>query len=227
MHIGILQTGNTPEAFRDAVGDYDDLFKRLLRDQGFTLSSFKVIDSVFPAGVSSADGWLITGSRYGAYDDLPWIPRLEDFIRKARDAHVPMVGICFGHQIIAQALGGTVEKFSGGWSVGRQVYPIEGRDYALNAWHQDQVVGLPDGARVIGSTDFCANAALIYDNWAYTVQPHPEFERPVIEGLIAHRGPGLVPDALLAEAAEKTDVPTDNAALADRIGRFLREARHG
>ena len=68
---------------------------------------------MFPEGIHDADGWLITGSRHGAYEDHPWIPPLEEFIRDAYAAQVPLVGICFGHQIIAQAMGGKVEKYQG------------------------------------------------------------------------------------------------------------------
>jgi len=71
------------------------------------------------------------------------------------------VGICFGHQIIAQALGGHVEKFADGWAVGRQIYDWGDKTVALNAWHQDQVVALPDDAKVLASNNFCAAAALV------------------------------------------------------------------
>jgi GMP synthase-like glutamine amidotransferase len=223
MHIGILQTGHAADPIRAERGDYDDMFRHLLGGHGLTFTTWNVVDGEFPPGPEAAEGWLITGSRHGAYDDLPWIPRLEELIRAIRDAGRPLVGICFGHQIIAQALGGRVEKFAGGWSVGPQTYRIEGRDYRIAAWHQDQVVQVPPGARVVGESEFCRNAALVYDR-IYTVQPHPEYDAGTVAGLIAHRGRGTVPDALLDEAEAGLAAPMDSAVMADRIVRFLKEA---
>jgi GMP synthase-like glutamine amidotransferase len=116
MQIGILQTGQSPDALRDDAGDYPDMFERLLAGQGFTFRTWHVEAMDFPASVHDMDGWLITGSRHGAYEDHPFIAPLEAFIRDAYAAHVPMVGVCFGHQIIAQAMGGKVERYAGGWS---------------------------------------------------------------------------------------------------------------
>lgn len=222
MQIGILQTGESPDALRADMGDYPDFFERLLDGKGFTFRRYAVLRGELPASVNECDGWLITGSRFGAYEDHAWIPPLEDFIRASYEAHVPMVGICFGHQIIAQAMGGKVEKYQGGWSVGPTDYTIEGEDYTLNAWHQDQVVRKPEMAEVISSTDFCANAALLYDDRIFTVQPHPEFTREFAEGLITHRGPGLVPEPILAEATRKLDRPLSRDKMADRITNFFK-----
>lgn len=220
MQIGILQTGESPDALRDQ-GDYPDFFETLLADKGLTFRRWPVLRNDFPASVHDCDGWLITGSRFGAYEDHPWIPPLEDFIRAAYAAHVPVVGVCFGHQIIAQAMGGKVEKFKGGWSVGPTAYDFGDRTYTLNAWHQDQVTVKPEGAEVLASTDFCANAALLYDDRIFTVQPHPEFRREFVEGLIKFRGPGLVPDPILADATSRLDTATDSPAMADRIAQFF------
>jgi GMP synthase (glutamine-hydrolysing) len=155
MLIGILQTGLAPEQQMDAAGDYPDMFVRLLDGHGFTFKTWRVLDGEFPPDVHAADGWLITGSKFGAYEDHAWIPPLEDFIRASYAAHVPMVGICFGHQIIAQAMGGRVEKFTKGWAVGATDYDFGGTPVRLNAWHQDHVVAKPDAAQVVGSNDFC------------------------------------------------------------------------
>jgi GMP synthase-like glutamine amidotransferase len=221
MQIGILQTGESPDALRADMGDYPDFFETLLAGRGLTFRRWAVLRNDFPASVQDCDGWLITGSRFGAYEDHPWIPPLEDFIRTAYAQHVPVVGICFGHQIIAQAMGGKVEKYQGGWSVGPTEYDFGDRTYTLNAWHQDQVTRKPEAAEVIASTDFCENAALLYDDRMFTVQPHPEFRKEFVEGLIKFRGPGLVPDPVLKAATDRIDTPLDSPSMADRIATFF------
>jgi GMP synthase (glutamine-hydrolysing) len=225
MKIGILQTGHAPDEIQTQLGDYDDMFGRFLANEGFVFETFNVVDMDFPASVTTCDGWLITGSKHGAYEDHPFIAPLEQFIRDAQASDVPLVGICFGHQIIAQALGGQVAKFDGGWAVGRQTYQWGDDDIALNAWHQDQVVTLPRGAKVVASNDFCANAALVYAGQAFTVQPHPEFGDQMIDGLATLRGPGVVPDPLLAAAKSSMGQPNGNQKLAAMIGLFFRERR--
>lgn len=224
MHIGILQTGAAPDALRPDHGDYPDAFARLLAGEGFRFSTWRVEEMAFPPGIGAADGWLITGSRHGAYEDHAFIPPLEAFIREALAAGVPVVGICFGHQIMAQAMGGRVARHGGGWSVGPTRYEFAGETLTLNAWHRDQVVAAPPGAEVIAKNDFCAVAGLAYGQTGLSVQAHPEFTNAFVEGLMATRGPGLVPDDLMAAARARMAVPPDSPALARRIGDFFRAA---
>ena len=227
MKIGILVCGHAIDEVMKTHGDYGDWFQTLLAGKGFSFEVYNVVDMEFPTDVQGADGWLLTGSRHGAYEDHEFIPPLEDFVRKAYAAPVPMVGICFGHQVIAQALGGTVEKYSGGWAVGRQEYNFEGHGpVALNAWHQDQVMKLPKDARVIAGNDFCKNAGLVYGDRAYTVQPHPEFSNPVMAQYIdLRRDPAIYDPAMMARAAANTARPNDETLLAGEIAAFFNQPR--
>ncbi|WP_170782674.1 type 1 glutamine amidotransferase [Ruegeria lacuscaerulensis] len=225
MKIGILVTGHPPDELYGEFGTYDGMFRALLGGNGFTFETYNVVDGEFPASTAAAEGWVITGSRHGAYEDHPWIPPLEDLIRAIRDRGQPLIGVCFGHQIIAQALGGKVEKFQGGWAVGRTDYNLDGQTVTLNAWHQDQVVALPDGARVTGTNDFCRNAMVAYGDTIWTVQAHPEYGDAFIQGLIQTRGKGVIPDELMQAATDRLPANDDNPKIGQFMAEFLKKVR--
>lgn len=225
MLIGILQTGLAPDTLAAEMGDYPDMFAHLLRDEGFTFRTYRVVDMEFPADVHECDGWLITGSRHGVYEDHPFIKPLEALIRTAYAEAVPLVGICFGHQIIAQALGGKVERYEKGWSVGPTDYDFNGETLTLNAWHRDQVVEKPAIADVVATNGFCENAALVYGDRAFTVQAHPEFKDEFVDGLIKTRGKGVVPDAVMQAAGARLGTPIHDQTIARRIADFFRTPR--
>jgi len=224
MRIGILQTGLCPDELIDEHGEYDVMFARFLDGYGFEFEGFRVIEGAFPSATSEADGWLITGSKYGAYENLDWIAQLEDFIREVYSDNIPIVGICFGHQIIAQALGGKVEKFAGGWSVGKQHYQLNGVEGGVDlmAWHQDQVVELPPEAEVIGSSDFCRYAAIAYGKKALSVQAHPEFDAGFISGLFNARK-DVLPEQVMARKNDDLSGELSSPLIARMMADILKQ----
>lgn len=228
MKIGILMAGMLSDEIVVKYGQYDELYKRFLDGNDFEYDTYRVVENQFPSSASDADGWLITGSKHGAYEDHDWIPPLEAFLRQAHGKNIPIVGICFGHQILAQALGGTVEKFSEGWSVGKQTYALEdgagngGVD--LMAWHQDQVTTPPPNAKVIGSSPFCKYAALAYGNTALSVQPHPEFDLEFVEDLFEARK-DMLPDEVKARQNDDNSGPLDTATIATMMAKVLKQEK--
>jgi len=221
--IGILIAGHIPEELSGRFGHYGTMFSEFLGPESFDYASYFVVDGHVPDDPDKADGWLITGSRYGVYEDHPWIRRLEEFVRAIRDAGKPLVGVCFGHQVIAKALGGTVEKFALGWTAGATRYTgMNGAgDLTLLAWHQDQVIVPPAEARISATSPFCAHAALSYGDWAISFQAHPEFSSSYFSALVEARRT-LVGEnvACLALAdTENTSSPQVAKLIADHFRR--------
>ncbi|PZX18298.1 GMP synthase-like glutamine amidotransferase [Palleronia aestuarii] len=222
MHLGLLQCGATPEALDPVHGSYPALYGRLL-GTGFEWTTWRVFDDEWPDGPGDAEGWLVSGSRHGAYEDHAWIAPLEALLRDIAASGRPLVGICFGHQIVAQALGGRVEKFGGGWSIGRRAYEIDGETWHLNAWHQDQVVVPPSGARTFAANDFTLHAGLAIGENILTLQPHPEFSPDYIADMIASREGGKEPQHLLDAARDALPLEVDNGRMGRRLAEFFRE----
>lgn len=222
MRIGILIAGHVPDEMIEKYGDYDRLFSVLLADEKLEFVPYAVVDGIFPKNLDEADGWLITGSKHGAYEAHSWIPPLEQLIRDIYAADQPLIGVCFGHQIIAQALGGKVEKFKGGWVAGPERY--QRNDLGLNqnmlAWHQDQVVEKPQGADLLGSSETCVNAVLGYGKNVRTFQAHPEFTPAFISDLLKFR-PGLLPDETASHVLTADKAAIDRHNLASEMKAIL------
>lgn len=183
-----------------------------------------VVDGAPLPEVDAFDGYVISGSDKGVYDDTDWMQPLRDFLLAARDARKPMFGICFGHQIMADTFGGKAEKV-GAAEVGVRDFEIDGQTQPAHVWHQDQVTQVPPGAEVIGAADYCPVAALSYDFPAMSVQFHPEYSANYVsEFLTRSRGEILaedVTDAAVDQMA-KGDVSAD--LFAAQAGAFFRKA---
>jgi GMP synthase-like glutamine amidotransferase len=223
MKVAILETGRPPGTLADQFGTYPDMFARLL-GAGFEIEIFDVQAGALPEADMHA-AYLITGSPAGVYDPLPWIDPLQQFIRSARDSK--MVGICFGHQVMAEALGGHVEKSDKGWGAGLHKYAIirsepwidSAGTIAAPASHQDQVVVQPPNTDVVAASDFTPLAALAWtDRPAISFQFHPEFSPAFAKALIAQRFDTVSdPDAAIASL----DAPNDNAHVGQWIRNFF------
>lgn len=223
MKLAILETGAPPEPLIAGFGRYPDMFRGLL---GLTAPGFDVQAGEYPARAEDYDAYLVTGSPAGVYDKLPWIAPLSDFLRQAK-GKAKLVGICFGHQIMAQALGGHAEKSARGWGVGLMTYPIVRHEpwmdnvplISVPASHQDQVVLQPPDTDVIASSLFTPYAALAWrDGSAISFQFHPEFSPAYAKALIEHRY-DRAPDP--QAAISSLDAPNDNERVGDWIRRFL------
>jgi GMP synthase-like glutamine amidotransferase len=225
MKLAILETGRPPGDLDQQFGDYPAMMAAMLGPD-FTVETFDVQAGELPKPASH-HAYLITGSPAGVYDPLPWIEPLQDFIRSANGAK--MVGICFGHQVMAEALGGHVEKSDKGWGAGLHRYTVVRSEswidtvgtIAIPASHQDQVVVQPPNTDVVAASDFTPFAALAWtDRPAISFQFHPEFSPAFAKALIEKRY-DVVPDPDAAIAS--LDAPNDNA----RVGQWIRNFLNG
>ncbi len=203
VDIAILRTDEVLPQFVCRHGDYPDMFTALLEKAAraheppvrLRLSVYDVRHSEFPAP-DAHDAHLITGSRLSVYDDAPWIRALAAYLEDVLRAGRKVIGICFGHQLMAHFFGGRTEPARAGWAVGVQENRIvssepwmeagNGRLNLLSS-HKDQVTRLPDGAKLIVSSDFCPVGGFVMGDQVLTLQGHPEFEKDYSRDLMVMR----------------------------------------
>ena len=232
MKIGVLAAGRPPRSLIPEHGDYVTMFENLLAGRGYDWASYDVPAGDYPDRPEACDGYIVTGAAAGVYDGDPWIGQLFEFLRAAK-GRAKLVGVCFGHQAMAQAFGGNVIKSPKGWGVGLHTYGVAAHRpwmdakpaFALSASHQDQVVELPANATVLGGNDFCPFGMLAYDDgMAISCQLDPEFAPDFSIALIEGRRGQRIPDEQAAQAIASLKAADDHARFADWIARFL-EAR--
>ncbi len=234
MRIGLLQCDAVREDLRHLRGDYPEMFRRRLTpwiEMGLVdLHVYNLLEGAYPDSPSDCGAWLTTGSRFGVHDPEPWIAWLMDFVRRlAAGGDSRLAGICFGHQIIAQALGGAVETSNRGWGIGISNCQVShpqpwmqpsATDFNILVSHQDQVVSLPAGAQTIAGNSFCPNHALILGDRIIGIQGHPEYDSDYAIALAETR-PHLIPAETLQKARESVAIPPDNTRTFQWIMNFL------
>lgn len=186
MKLGILRTDAVRPELKPEYGEYPDMFIALLQhsDPSLEYAVYDVELGEYPVDIDEVDAYLITGSKSSVYEDKPWIIELMEFVRELNRRHKKLLGFCFGHQLVAQALGGKTERSAKGWGVGLHTHRFttvpswhDQGDVDLNILvsHQDQVVAVPDSARVLAGSEFCENAVCQIGDHILTFQGHPEF----------------------------------------------------
>jgi GMP synthase-like glutamine amidotransferase len=222
MIIGLLQCDHVSAEFQHIIPDYPQAFRDLFAKYApsITLRVYDVCHGELPQSVDECEGYITTGSRYSVYDDVPWIHQLAEFVRQVHARNAKFVGICFGHQMLAFALGGTVAKSERGWGIGTK--PVSLRktpewitpnqtEYRLLLSHQDQVVQLPRGGQILGGNEHCPISMLGVGSNMLGMQAHPEFTpeyaRALMQSRIERIGAKTVEEAQQT-LAEKTDEAT-------------------
>ena len=232
MIIGILEADELTEDVIQRYGHYAETFEQLLSgiDPRLAFKTYHVTREHYPQDINECDAYLMTGSKYSVYQDIHWIHWLQQFVVDCVEQQKKLIGICFGHQLVAQALGGTVHKHDKGWGIGLASSDItcapdwltpRQDQFNLLVSHQDQVTRLPQQASLIATNEFCPIAGYQVDHSILTFQGHPEFNRDYIEHLMNQRRPDIGEQAY-QQAIQSLQHNEDNELVAQWIVNFIR-----
>lgn len=234
MRVCVMVCAQVGPDLEDVLDPYLDMFARLLAPHlpDATFVGSMVIEGAFPVSVDEHDVYLFTGSPHGVYEDLDWIRRAEQFVRDAKAAGKILIGGCFGHQLIAKALGGAVVKSPKGWGIGVHTHPVLKREDWMPdgpdtpnvvVSHQDQVVAVPEETVVLAGTEFCPNAMLRIGDRILTFQGHPEMNIPIVNRLLDLRRDRIGAD-VFATGKASLQKPLHHAEMGAWIAGFIRQA---
>lgn len=231
MRVGLLLCDRLdPDVVAAVGGDYTTLFPDRFAPQGVELRVFDLTANEFPddGALGDLDGWMISGSRRSVCEDEGWIRSLESLTGELVEAQRPLAGICFGHQMVARALGGAVEPAAVGWGVGGRRFDVvdaapwmdDGPTFTLIMSHQDQVTRLPEQARLVATADYCPVGAYRIGDRVFCVQGHPEWVPELSRVLMARRRDRIGAERVDAALAS-LDGPLDQDRVAGWIAGFF------
>lgn len=237
MRLGILETDTLEPDIKEKYGSYAEMFQSLFLsvDDKLEFTVYPVLESKYPDSMDECDAYLITGSKSSAYDNEAWIKPLRDYIVVLHKHRRKLIGICFGHQVIALALGGLAQKSEKGWTVGNSISNVKKakpwmgdvminakKQFALLVSHQDQVVRLPVQAELIASNGSCPNASFQIANHILTFQGHPEFSADYLNYLMDKRR-GIIGEEKYKKAMDSLQYDQDALLVARWIIDFIHQ----
>lgn len=227
VRVGLLRMDELSEYAQHVMGNYPELYAHMFRNENAEITDIKVHKGDGPASLDDFDAWILGGSRTSVYDDEPWVAEALEITRRLVAEERPVFGICFGHQLMAQALGGKVAKADAGWGIGVHAYqtnqtlpwfPEGDEQITILTSHQDQVVDVPGDTVVWSSSEFCPVAGMLIGERAWSTQGHPELTPPVCEAIYDYRRDRLGDD-LVDTALATLNNPLSNEAFAAAITR--------
>jgi GMP synthase-like glutamine amidotransferase len=231
MNLALLGCDDVPERHRHIGGTYADMFAALLQPHvpGLQLTWIDLYHGEEPPEADAFDGYLCTGSRCSVYEDRPWIASLKGFVREVQRSRKPFVGVCFGHQVLAEALGGKVEKAPQGWGVGVHDMDIvrpenwmspQQSHCKLQYMHADQVQRMPGQSTLLASAEHCPVAMFRVGETMLGIEGHPEFPAAYVEALLRERRERIGGETV-DKALARVNQPTDDRIAGRWIANFL------
>lgn len=236
MIIGVLEADKLADEVVERFGRYADSFVELFSaiDPQLRFQTYHVTEGEYPQDIDACDAYLITGSKSSCYEDLDWIHRLKGFVLDCFEQETKLLGICFGHQLIAEALGGTVEKSDKGWGIGLASSEVthtpewlmpQQRCFNLLVSHQDQVTRLPEQASLVATNDFCPISGYRVNHTVLTFQGHPEFNRDYLHHIMTECREHIGEQAY-EQGIKSLELNEDNELVAQWMVNFMRERGH-
>lgn len=234
MKIGVFLCGEVAPELLPEHGPYSAMFESMFADfsKQIHLKFYDALLLQIPKDVDECDGYIISGSKFSVYDSEEWISALGDFVVKLFNENKKTLGICFGHQLIAHALGGEVIKSPKGWGVGVSIHQVvnkplwfHGSDsnsdqLSLLVSHQDQVVSLPKDAQVIALSEFCPYSIIAIEPYFLGIQGHPEFSKSFSQGLMQHRRDDIG-EIAYPKGMSSLSLPVNSKEIVQSIVNFL------
>lgn len=240
MKLCILDNDELDPPMVLPYGSYAAMFERLLRAAGWQgeVEVFQTRRGQLPDAQAGHDAVLLTGSRADAFSDDGWVCALRRHVEALLHQGTPLVGVCFGHQLIAHCLGARVQRAPQGWGSGRMVYdwhaphllPPDGdavrTQVALLASHQDQVLTLPHGATLLASSEHCPVAGYALGEQVLCLQPHPEFDARYSAYLLGKRREHMG-ESHYAERLQSLAQAHEGPLMGALMARFMAQGHSG